>query len=286
MVLDPIGYYANAVLLITYGIYLVLSLACLHFQLQKWRNSSAGTLLLAFNIVMLLVNTTFMITMLVWMQYALAGDVTSVRSLGTVKDSMNVLNIWMANGLLLYRLYIIFSPQRPGLVIAGPLILMIAVFVTGILLLVEDGKAGTIGSQNQYGVAFWCLSLMLNLLVTCLITTRLLPFLQHSQAHPMVAVQARRYMSIISGLIESASLYSITGLLFVTLVVAGSPLQIVFGVLFNAVAAIAPNLILLRIALGTAFTPGEIDAMTISSPFRYSFHKESGECLALNPVVV
>jgi len=103
---------------------------------------------------------------------------------------------------------------------------------------------------SDFGTAFWSISVSLNVTSTILIAGQLI---WHQRTLRRAGIpQSDQYMSIVAILAESAALYSICGLIYIPLFARDLTLQYPFSALFNAAACIAPNLIVLRMALGVA----------------------------------
>nr|VWP02598.1 N/A [Ganoderma boninense] len=95
---------------------------------------------------------------------------------------------------------------------------------------------------------------------TLLIAGRL--WYHHRQARKIKALEDTPYSSIITIIVESAALYSLCGIVYIPLVVRTLPAQFPVTALIGSLTAIAPNLIILRMALGTAASsPAEMNTM-------------------------
>ena len=107
-------------------------------------------------------------------------------------------------------------------------------------------------SAVNFGLLYWSFSIALNVLVTGAIVARLL-VMRSRLASINGPRHAQLYVSISAMLIESASLYSITAIVFLVgyslrdaLQFAAEPVEILQGV--------APLMIILRVARGTAIS--------------------------------
>lgn len=56
--------------------------------------------MMALNVVMLIFNTVFFVVMIIWTDFALSGYPGDLGLLCVIKDWMNVLNVLMADGIL------------------------------------------------------------------------------------------------------------------------------------------------------------------------------------------
>ncbi len=105
--------------------------------------------------------------------------------------------------------------------------------VSGIALCFYSARPGAgFGARGvtDYGTAFWSLSVGLNVIVTILIASRIL----YHQRRIRLLRQSAHYSGVISILVESASLYSISGLIYIPLFALDLPLQYPFSAFFCA----------------------------------------------------
>ncbi|KAJ7039366.1 hypothetical protein C8F04DRAFT_1033521, partial [Mycena alexandri] len=137
----------------------------------------------------------------------------------------------------LYRTYIIW---RSILVLAFPAVVFLGTVASGLALLVETGKpGGTFGVSlvPQFGTAFYSSSIGLNVILTSLISYKLL--LQHHRVRSLSVTKVpvgERYTDIVAILVESAALYSIAGLIYIPLLALNVPLQYPFSPLLGSAA--------------------------------------------------
>jgi hypothetical protein len=103
-------------------------------------------------------------------------------------------------------------------------------------------------------VPFFGLSVFLNTIASSLVIYRLLAHRrQMRQFGASFLSTSQTYASLSSIFIESAALYTITGLIWFPLQILNSPVVVPVGVLFTVACFLAPALIQLRIARGVAF---------------------------------
>lgn len=91
--------------------------------------------------------------------------------------------------------------------------------MTSILLLVQlthPDSTLTTGNTINFGLAYWPISVSINVLVTSLIVGRLLYFRARVRhAFALAPDHGRMYTSVVAMLIESAALYTVVGLLYI-----------------------------------------------------------------------
>ncbi|KAJ7781714.1 hypothetical protein DFH07DRAFT_385330 [Mycena maculata] len=255
------SYAAAIVGCVTFGCYFVLAAICIHFLLKKNRRSSKGQhVVLAYTCLMLVVNIIYFVAASKWSEIEFVESTENpaifAAQLSTnyaiIKDTAYTINIWLADSLMLYRTYIIW---RSIPVLLFPALVYLGALASGLGLLIETGQPGGtfgVGLVVPFGTAFWSISVALNVILTFLISYKLLH--QHRRVRSLrVTEVGDRYTDIVAILVESAALYSISGLIYIPLFALNIPLQYPFAALLGSAAGIAPNLIIFRIAMGVDF---------------------------------
>ncbi|THV05119.1 hypothetical protein K435DRAFT_826607 [Dendrothele bispora CBS 962.96] len=160
---------------------------------------------------------------------------------------------WMADGLVLHRFFVIYDRSLAVLVI--PALMWLGGVASGILLLISvthsDDSFYAQRSVN-ISIAFWSLSLGLNVILTLLISGRLLLARYHLKS-TIGPRYGQDYISVVNMLVESASLYSVWALVFLVTYARGSAAQNIFLPALGQIQAIAPLLILTRVISGRAW---------------------------------
>jgi len=178
---------------------------------------------------------------------------------------MFLLNNWLADGLMLYRCYVVYSMNL--WIIAGPCLIFLGSMATGVLFLyrtwrldVKDWESFTI----RYSIPYFSVSISLNVLLTLMIIIRLV---LHSRSTRTPAATLAGigglYKTIITMLIESSALYALSSLLVIGTFVSGSCAADLFLPILAETQVIAPLLIIKRVAnrhasAGSAVTTGNI----------------------------
>ncbi|THU90412.1 hypothetical protein K435DRAFT_912160 [Dendrothele bispora CBS 962.96] len=161
---------------------------------------------------------------------------------------------WFADGLVLYRFFVIYDRKR--YMLALPLLIWLGGIASGIALIISIVRSDDsfwAETSIKLGTAFWAISLGLNILLTSLIATRLLIARYHVRA--LMGVRyGNNYISIVSMLVESAALYSVWALAFLITFAQGSPVQNLLLPALGQVQGIAPLLILMRVLDGQAWS--------------------------------
>lgn len=178
------------------------------------------------------------------------------------------LNNWLADGLLLYRCYLVYSKSYR--VIAFPYLMYIASLVTGIMFMDKSSLQGLIATEApaavQFEAPFFTISFALNILVTLMIVARLLTHrMKMQKAMGATACAGGWCIASITIIIESYALCAIAVILFLSAWGARSFLQFIFLQVIAQTQVIAPLLITLRIANRRAFTSDSFTSTNVSS---------------------
>ncbi|KAF8526535.1 hypothetical protein BU17DRAFT_40356 [Hysterangium stoloniferum] len=250
---------------VSYGIYVVLAGICIHFLLQRRSGPWYRQVPLLYIVVTLVVFSIYFVSTTRWSETVIiettdpAAFATELSSpLALWRDTTYSLSLWLADSLIIYRLYVVWGKKYVVMIV--PVILYIAIVTSGIALLVITSRAssqtGTL-SVTRIGTFSWSTSVALNVLCTVLIAGRLIShqrYLLHlvsgSSASTSMRHRLSSYSSIAAIFAESAALYSIVGIIYIPIFASNSELEPPFAALWGSVAVIAPNLIILRIALG------------------------------------
>jgi len=161
---------------------------------------------------------------------------------------------WAADALVLWRFVVVWNYKYWICVI--PILIYLGAVSSSIALLVAMTKPGaSFWSQIvvKFSIAYWSLSISLNIILTLLISGRLL-FVRHRIETSLGTHHAQMYSSLVALLVESAALYSVTGLIFIISYARNSPFQNLVLPALGQIQGIAPVLILLRVAQGRAWS--------------------------------
>lgn len=196
------------------------------------------------------------------------------NAFGIASYIMLFLNNWLADGLLLYRCYIVYAKNYWA--ITFPCVMYLASWVMGVMFIYEGSQPGLTASNSvtavQFGAPFFSISFALNILVTFMIITRLILHRRKMRNVMGVAVcTSGLYMATIAIIIESYALCALAVTLYLGTWGSGSFLQFVFLQVISQTQVIAPFLITLRIASRRAFTNDNATPASIGS-IRFRSH--------------
>jgi len=160
---------------------------------------------------------------------------------------------WMADGLMIYRLFVIWN--RRILIVALPITMLmtsVSLSIVELHRIIQPTARVSRHLAINFRLLYWSFSVSLNVLVTLLIVGRLL-FVRHQISRAIQASQARVYTSVSAMLIESAALYSFLTIVFLIGYTRRSPLQFAIEAV-ELIQGVCPLMIILRVARGNAWS--------------------------------
>ncbi|TFK21363.1 hypothetical protein FA15DRAFT_672625 [Coprinopsis marcescibilis] len=167
-----------------------------------------------------------------------------------------VLMSWLADGLVLYRFMLIYDMRLIFLPLPGLMYLaMIAMSICLAVSMMRPGTEMSFWSQSavQFALAYWSLSVALNVSLTLLISGRLIS-MRRRVRKVMGNDHSTPYAFVVSMLIESAALYSVWVIVFIALYTTNSPAQHIIFPPLGQIQGIAPLLINFRVSQGKAWS--------------------------------
>jgi len=165
---------------------------------------------------------------------------------------------FLADLLVLWRCWVIwraFGKYRAYLAIAFPSLILLASFAMGALWTLQSSQPGLSLYSTlplAYGTSYLSISLGVNIILTILITARLLLY-RRTVMKTLPEDHAREYVSLVTIVIESASLYSVFALIFLVTYAINHPVNSVFLTVASFTQQIANYLIIYRLAQGRAW---------------------------------
>ncbi|KIJ65818.1 hypothetical protein HYDPIDRAFT_151450 [Hydnomerulius pinastri MD-312] len=180
----------------------------------------------------------------------------------------------MSDGLLIYRCLVVWNDRR---ILIFPCFLWIAALGLGITQLYVDGAPNGnffVGLAAQIGVAYTATSVGLNIVLTMLICGRIIHHGRQTRTF-MGAAAAEMYFGIVSIIIESAIPYSLTGIAFVVAYALNSDMTIFFLSLYVMFTALSPQMLMLRVASGRAWSRETGTQTTTGVQFRRPYSERA-----------
>ncbi|KAI9068960.1 hypothetical protein FKP32DRAFT_1560646 [Trametes sanguinea] len=262
-----IGINFNAIL---YGVELVLygmTMNELVSRRKKWTRTDK--VYMAFSTALLVLITIYMSTEAVFGEEMwIVNQNTPGGPLGFLVENADIwyqtmgttasviLNL-CSDALLIYRMYVVWTSLW---VIAFPCFLYVATIGLGIIELYASGKPNAdffVGRAQQLGIAYYTTTISLNIIATCVICGRLIYLGRALEAARNTQGRGRgviRYTGTLPMVVESALPYSMAGFAFLVAYGIESDISILFGALYGMFTCISPQLIVLRVVSGQAWT--------------------------------
>ncbi|KAJ6484011.1 hypothetical protein C8R45DRAFT_1214893 [Mycena sanguinolenta] len=171
---------------------------------------------------------------------------------------------WLADGLVLWRFTLIWEKKYwfalfPALMFLGSISSSIALLVS----MTRPGADFWTQEAVKFGIAYWSLSISLNIILTTLIAGRIW-FTRRRLVQAIGRQDSGTYVSIAAMLIESASLYSGWSMIFLICYARNTPFQNILLPPLGQVQGIAPMLILFRVAQGRAWSAKTLQTTSMS----------------------
>ncbi|KAI0718246.1 hypothetical protein C8T65DRAFT_716986 [Cerioporus squamosus] len=254
-----------------YGLQIVLWTLCASYL---WKQRNRGwkiVLLLAMLVALLVAETMFAITQARIIQDIYEGylgntfyDAQDSSVVVLMHGSLFVLT-FLGDLLVLWRCWVIwsaFSTRVAVLVTSMPTLLLAASFAVGVLWIVQSEHSGKTTLPSV--TAYYTISLALNVLLTSMITLRLLLY-RREVLKPLPEAHTQHYLSLATIIIESAVIHTAFAVAFVTSCGLNAPINQAFEGFASAAQQVATYLIIYRVADGKAWvkqTPRSLQTMT------------------------
>ncbi|KDR83274.1 hypothetical protein GALMADRAFT_877005 [Galerina marginata CBS 339.88] len=159
-----------------------------------------------------------------------------------------IISTGMTNGLLLYRCFIIWNGNWR--VVALPCLLYLSEVVMGVTVPIEIAISNTTflsKPSTNFSIPWISLVTIVNTTLTALIIGRIVYVAHKTKSNS-------DYTGLVSMLIESALPLSLVGIAFAVCVAQSSLPTVPLAMVLGTFVAISPQLIILRVAMGRAFT--------------------------------
>ncbi|CAK5279916.1 unnamed protein product [Mycena citricolor] len=193
-------------------------------------------------------------------QYMADNFAAWYNTLGTAAGvAMN----FLSDGLLLYRCYIIWGSSYK--VVIFPLLVYFGAMSMAILMIYESALPGAsffAGDPVSYGVPYVWMTIGLNIITTTLICGRLLT-VRHKVRAILGDQYSRTYTGIVAVLLESALPFTALGIIYVIAYSRNSPYSFAFVQIWADFCAISPQLIILRVAMGKAWSKETVASVSV-----------------------
>ncbi|KAG1858805.1 hypothetical protein DFJ58DRAFT_715800 [Suillus subalutaceus] len=176
---------------------------------------------------------------------------------------------------ILYRCYIIWGSSWPVIVI--PAIIYLGSATMAVMMVIQSAMPTSDlwqGLAAQFGISWVALTVGFNIIVTALIIYRLLFF--HRRWSP--------YTGIAEILVESALPFTVLGIAYLATYIQGVPSATAVGIVWGTFVVLMPQLIILRIASGVAWSRDTASNITQTTLLYYhSSSSDSSNITRKNP---
>ncbi|KAI8977824.1 hypothetical protein BD414DRAFT_156735 [Trametes punicea] len=266
-----IGNNFNAIL---YGVELTVYILTIQEITRRRKPNSKDKFLVLFSTVLLLLNTVFVATEAVfgeemWIvnadypggQDAYLEDFASVwyQTFGTAASI--VLNL-CSDALMIYRCYIIWGDVR---IVLFPIVLYLATFALGMAQLVASGVPHSnyfSGFAQRLGTAYTSSIISLEIILTALICGRILYV---SRRYGRGKANSVAYTGLVPIIIESSALCTLLGIAYLVPFARGDDISIFFLSIYVMSTCLAPQLVILRVVRGRAWTSKTTETIVTGS---------------------
>ncbi|KAJ7703882.1 hypothetical protein B0H17DRAFT_921603 [Mycena rosella] len=165
---------------------------------------------------------------------------------------------WFADGMVLWRFNLIWNHNYwlsafPALMLAGSIASSIALVIS----VTNSGNTFWASKSVQIGIAYWSLSIALNIILTVLIASRIW-FLRYRIRRSLGSQHSGQYLSVTAMLVESAALYAVWSTVFLVCYARNTPFQNILLPPLGQIQGIAPLLILFRVAQGRGWSQSTV----------------------------
>ncbi|KAG6911289.1 hypothetical protein DXG01_002128 [Tephrocybe rancida] len=254
-----------------YGAQLVLYMSCATFLWNTRNTRSQSRYLLAYTTLLISIETLFMIVQAKTVQDIYIDNRNYpggpwVYFLATQNLPINVMFYatlfiltFLSDILVLWRCWVIWNAAGRNLaayaVTAIPAVLLLASFAMGTLWTLQSSQPGLSmysALPQAFGTAYYITSLSVNILLTILITVRLLLY-RRKVLSTLPSEHGAHYVSLVTIMVESAALYSLLAFIFVVTYAINNPLNQIFLGAASSGQQIAGYLIIYRLAEGRAW---------------------------------
>ncbi|KAJ8519043.1 hypothetical protein ONZ45_g3971 [Pleurotus djamor] len=172
----------------------------------------------------------------------------------TVGHGTAIVATFLMDALLLYRVFVVWG--KNWYIVTLPVLMYLASTALSVCVAIQAAKPHSslwAGKTFDYGVPFWSISMTLNILLTVLLVARLL-YARHKIRSALGPTYGQTYTDIVAITIEAALPYALVCLVFIILYAMKNTAEILFNPMMLQVQCLTPELIVLRVIRGRAWT--------------------------------
>ncbi|GBE89273.1 hypothetical protein SCP_1502810 [Sparassis crispa] len=268
---------------VAYGVHIVVYFACVYYLIlekkkNNWKWLAFVTMLFVLASINICINMHF--SELAWIDdrnypggplaFLMQQQALPINTLG---NSATLVSTFLADGSLLYRVHVIW---RRWYIVVIPTLMWLASTILSILTTVQAAQPASslwASATLNFSIAYWSMSMSLNILLTILLITRLFWMRRKIINTPLGKKYGKTYTGIATMLLESALPYGLVSLVFIILYGLGNTAENLFIPLASQIACIAPELVILRVSLGRAWSNETVTEANLSA---LRFRDETG----------
>jgi len=184
--------------------------------------------------------------------YYLANSTLWINILGTASC---IVGNYLNDALLLYRLYIIYSGDWRVVVV--PFIIFLGTIAMSLLALTESALPNSSFFEKttiDFTIPWLALTCGLNAIVTILISGRIVYYARLASVNGTSSGKRGSHTSVVAILVESALPFTILGILCAIYFGKQQAPELALAVVWGSFVPISSQLIILRVAMGRAWT--------------------------------
>ncbi|KAI9573921.1 hypothetical protein HD554DRAFT_2012465 [Boletus coccyginus] len=176
----------------------------------------------------------------------------------------------MTDGLMVWRCRVVWDSLR---VIIIPCFLWLATLLFGILAAATQKTSPIIGISVKFVLVLYTISVFMSASLTCMICFRLLRHAREMKER-VGAEFASPYITTAMIFVESVLPYTLTGIVFLVMTGVGVEPGIAFSRMYTLMMCISPQMLILRVAEGTAW---QKDSMKPRSALVFNLHSDTSD---------
>ncbi|KAJ7815346.1 hypothetical protein B0H13DRAFT_1514060, partial [Mycena leptocephala] len=264
--LERSWYIGNTIFAILYGVELCMFFMSAYF-LWNSKADKSRFIYIAYSATLLVLITIAMACNLffgqqMWIEHRdvdggpvafFGGNIAAwYNTLGTAADvTANVLG----DALMLYRCYVFWSSTSIWTV-AFPALLFLASTSMSIAATIQSGMPGGDffhGTTVNFTIPWLVLTITFNVLTTSMITFRLFA-ISRSMRNVLSKERTEVYTGVIAILVESAMPFTLLGIAYLVTYVRMDPEALAFADIWGCFVSLSPQAIILRVAMGSAWS--------------------------------
>ncbi|OJT13645.1 hypothetical protein TRAPUB_9834 [Trametes pubescens] len=265
-----------------YGLQLVLWFLCTSYLWRKRNRGWMSTLLLIYLAVLLVTETVFVVAEGLNIQHIYVDNrnfpggpwryhLSSQTSATNVTFNASIFVLtFLGDLLVLWRCWVVWSAFDTGIAVTAvslPVLILSGSFVLGAIWTLQSSHPELAIYRSvplAFGTAYYAVSLALNVILTALITGRLLAY-RRAHIALLPADHARQYLCLVAVVVESAAIHTAAAIAFVTSYGLSAPANVLLMGLASAAQQVASYLIIYRVADGKAWSRDMPRLETITS---------------------